>query len=1427
MESFNSKDFLQCFDQLADSDALRRKQAVDRLLTTLALPSSVSEDKVDTSKNSGVAKGASNDKYKNPLSAQRSYQFRFTADGHNLLQYTIDRLLRGLKADRKCSRTGFTIALLSVLSLYGENVKKDVLLQAALAYTTLKDSAPSEAKDILCGRLYALFILHKSGVFRRPIATETLEKVFKSIWEAYDSKIYFQDAACVLSWLISRDLFRLTKDVGLTLLHIRNRLSVVLDRSFVEATFIGAKDKNSTGNRQGHDPKNTQIGKNLAGVLPCALFGLYLRLHNDIADVDKKLLTGTVLERSPLDEEYFSLVLRYVSCVPSNHPVIGSFFDVLVDSILGSDYVKDRLQQLWRSINLTMLDLKGGSSPQRAFSGLRLTAMLLMKVRHSPMLLKLLFMSGDNLFRLLCRYHNGPKGDPMKHIADCVMQLLVNICQGTETSATLEDIGNPVNPVVNDFIIHANMHRAFSENDPRAHVKMDEGANDKGVSSQGSCKIPLPEHIVADCLHSVASAVGYSAVSLTVFQNLFRALLRNSANLAATYSQLESMVVDIDISSNKKVFCWLLSMLQLSVAVAPKDIRIDLLKRFVTMNLLCISDANDDKGNITVTLGRLKHDKEELRILLVSNRSIKSITSEHHSPDAPATTNPEDGTGSNLPWLSKHMLTSSLASLSKTLQTLSHDKHEDNRPDSLRYSEVPTLTGVVTSVYDLLKEVANKRTVRIKPGLNGALPLVEMKDSKSHETTATEGNSKVSVAAISQKLMRCIMKLRKSGFEDENMHLISLYGSATALLLSLLEWHIEHLTRLSLGTVSSTEAKSLISEEKLEIIASFAESFTEAIASSNVSSDSVLGSMLSDSLLDTILSDDNSAAFGVVHSITKGLWNMSRRMITEDVREILLNNSLIHNESYDNSEFDIEESESDPEDDESSSASESDNDISVDHNSDASDTSEPGLEDDEEVAGLESDAEQNHDDSEGEYSNEEEIDSSGDSDESSTTPSTKRAKHSTVTDQSDEESDVELSGNAALDELLKDEEGNLEALRMERLKHRSLFELTSDSLKLMMRNLDLLQSCISDCILDPWYLQMLVRLHSSYQKSVDIHIGKRVGGAVYSVLGEYVSKIRKVFTEALRHVTRQPLRNSIIPDDTKVLPSECKVDADITDSDAMLRSLLDLTLQALHGQRLEKAAKYCRPQAVAVFVFAMQTELTINRGRAAVQTMMVLLVSLLSVSMCKNSRMGTNFFVQLSQRYPSAFARMNLVKLALESKVEFVQSELLSVCASAVTAIAKEKEMKPTRLCRRKCGKFLELIASDAGPLGKMMPEKSKALSFVTDNLLTSTLKSLPDLLSATRTKSETATASNETNKAGKRPLKAKGISPTLAKSIGRLLSSVIRPSALAPRCKTELQKVKDSLQNLLDVLDTSQGKVKHIQPLKAAMAQLNRFLDE
>ncbi|KAK1939555.1 hypothetical protein X943_000972 [Babesia divergens] len=1455
MASFNSTRFLRCFDQLADLEEGRRNQAVAQLLADLSLPPSASEA-TKTAEGCGENNSAvSKVLYKNPLSPQRSYKFKFTAQEHNLLQYTLERLIRGLKADRKSSRIGFTVALLSVFALHGDNIQWTAVIKALLTYTSPRECSSSELKDAMCGRLYVLFALQRSGFFRKSEAVPELEQVCKSIWEVYDCKIYFQDAACVLVWLICRDVYRATRDPTFALSHVKSRLSHLLDRDFVENTLGESKDPKDAKYGRHAGSKSVEVGKGRTGVLPCALLSLYMRLRDEIATTNKDHLKDTVLFKSPLDPDNFSILLRYVSCIPSNHPVIGSFFDTLVDCIIKSEDAHDRLKQLWNSINLTMLDVHDGHSTQRVFTGLRLAAILFLKTSHSPALLQLLCMEGGNLFRTLCRYQRSSKGDTMKDIVRYVLQLLVSVFQGIDATPMLDEVDNLANPAMNDFVMYTSMHKAFSEmadlkncstsgtaartslssnkkgankrqKDIPDSIKLSDEQGDLGQSDAAPAASSLPAGCVIDCLFSIAESVNFSASSLTIFHNLFGALVRASTDVGVTYDLLESRIMNIDVTTDSKRLYWLLSMLQLCVMSTKKEVRMELLERFIATNAFCVTVAVERTDRLAASLAYFTHDSKNYRVMLVSNQPESSTYDIKGDEDKDEITN-------KLMMLSRHMLNSCFSTLTRALNALPTKKKDLVKLCTSKYTEISALVDVVHRLYVALEVVTNGDVsfVRTKSQTKATshLPLVEYKSAtpkkakKVDKALKSKDTEMDSIRCLSRRLMDCCMKHKDILTEGKaRLAMVVLYGSALSLMLLLLDWRPKHLTQFLRGTSATVEYIPQLSGDKMAVISSFAELMTKALTSKNASFDTVVGSIMSEMLLDTVLSDDNSPAFGLLHAISKGMWSISASHITEEIRDILLQNSTLDIASYDRSSFDVDESESDSE-------SDGDEDQYEVEENDGGDDNEPNAVSEDGDCDNVDEEDKSQSESDG-Y----ETDDSGDSNV------VKKFKRSDDSEKFDEESDIELSGAAVLDELLKDDEGNLEALRMERLKLRMLVDLNPDALKFRLRNLDMLESCISECTLGPWYVQMISHLYTAYQTAIATQSGRNLDGSAQPVMGEYIRKVAKVLAEAVRCVSshekieneevarhkakagKDATSKSVDMSKRGTLTSKAK----FSDTDGTMKSLLLLTLQAVNGQCMDKTAKACRMQAVSVLTFALHVDSVIN-GNSPVQTTMVLLMALLSASLCKKFRLSTNFFVQLANSNPMAFVHVNLINIALESKVEFVQSELLSICATVVDASNDSSKVK--RLCRRKSGKVVALVMSEYDGFTKDAPnDKAKVVSYITDDIVASTLKSLPNLVEQMTTRAKELGVSNETNEVGKRPLKARGVSPQLVKSTARLLMSLIKAtSSNASKHMGHFKGLKNAVEVLLGVVGDSKVKAKHLQPLRAALGQLSRVLGE
>lgn len=1442
MESFNRNRFLRCFDQLADVDEERRIEAVNQLLSDLALPPAALNSTDKKNHRNGKEDSKDGDQYKNPLSEKRTYKFMYTVKSNNLLQYTLERLIRGLKADRKCSRVGFTVALSSVLTLHGENIQWQQVVTALLDYTSLKDCVPSELKDAMCGRLYGLFVLQRNGFFRMPQSLGELEHVFQSIWEAYDCKIYLQDAACVLMWLICRDLYRSTGDVSTAIKHVKDRLAKLLDADFIDKTLSDVNDqKRGKGTKGGVDDDN-YVGKTLTGVLPCALFGLYCRLHEEMNKSGGKILKGTVLEKSPLDMDSFLLALRYVLCIPNNHPVIGSMFDVFVDYMLKGQNAEQQLVQLWNSINLNMIDLQAGYTPQRGFTALRLSSMLFLKVRNSPQLLSVLCKGGSNFFRVLCRYQKAPKGDVMKAVSRQVLQLLADVFQGVDEEPMMKRLENITNPAMNDYVVYAKMHKTLNEvvipesikihkedgDKKQKRNKKDKptesltlnGAADHGAHEKTDMQL-LPENCVVDSLIAIAESVNYSASSLTVFHNLFGVIVRASEDMAKTYALLESHIANIDIVHDSQRLTWIFSMLQLCVVSSQKAMRIELFERLFATHAFTLPVPLDNKSTKVVSLGSFPHNSNKFRATIISSPPHYKVKRATVPNDA------ESGDSEDkVPVLSRNMLNSCFSLLSKTLNAIPSKKKDLMKQAPSRLNDTTSLLEVVNrlcqTAYFLTCECDKSTVTRM--GSSDTIPIgliLRKCENKANAVKKERGKgSKDTVeyypTQLAKKLMDCCLKLKgKVSETDSKMPLVLLYGCSLALMMLLLESQASHLSAFYTGDSAVPDSPTQIPAEKMAIVIAFGELFLKALETGKQQYDEIMKALMSNTLLETVLSDDNSAAFGLLHAISKGIWNASTAHITEDIRDKILQSALLDNDSYDHTTFQVDDAESESEEEDSDSE---------DHDVEEEDDDDESVDEDEDEESEEDENEESED------VDEEDEGSDSEEDGSQESASNKRQKKDHSQEESDEESDIELSGADVLDELIKDEEGQLEVLRMERLKLRMMEDLTPEALMFKLRNLDMLESCIPECKMDTWYINVISQLYCGYQAAVSAQ-GRQLDGNQRAVVSEYVRKCGSVLAEAIKHakahLTEQKVATAKDADTNgkekgAASPKRMKFD----DPDAALNSLRYMSTQIIEGQRSDKTAKSCRAHAVNSLLFALQAEPMIT-GAAPTQTRMVLLMALLS-ALSKNSKLGTNFFVQLANRNPLAFAHIDMITLALQSNVEFVQSELLSICAMVIDYASDENYQKIKRLCRRKSGTVIELIRSEDSGFTKEVPSKAQVVSYITDDFVACALKSLPTLLHRIQEKNAVTSDPSELNGNGKRQMKFRGISPLLAKRTARVITTLVKatPSTL-PKKKAHLSEAKHGLEELLKAFDDSKGKTKQLQPLQSALARLSSALAE
>eukprot|EP00371_Babesia_bovis_P002014 XP_001610661.1 hypothetical protein [Babesia bovis T2Bo] len=1059
-----------------------------------------------------------------------------------------------------------------------------------------------------------------------------------------------------------------------------------------------------------------------------------------------------------------------------------------------------------------MLDPKGTSS-QRHFTGLRLSSYLLLKTRHIPEFLNIYFTAGSNLFVLLSRYHRASKSD-MRDMANSVIQLLVNIFQLDDVDGVSDNFKAQQNPLINDVTIYTDINRLIGDSSVYQHPiessakpntqKLYKQANIEDIhgtnaTKQITIKPSLNGKTVMEYMVAIADAMDYTTKSSNVYQHLYKALLHRSENITEVYENLESLIIDMDVENEERKFYWILNMLQFCLNASNKHERFKLLQRFLTTTLLCVSDVVENGQHLKATISRFIHNDQELRILYISD---KPVNDSHSSTSKTNNTGLElqDNRSTKLKSLFKQLVALCLTSISRHLQHVLDRKTEDAKSSNLKDVETNELLTSIEIVYTSLEIVSKVKHVRsIMYDNQSSIPVIELAAKAPQKRRETEKHVPSEIDNLSARLMENGIRMKKLAVNTSNMMLITLCSEALGLLLSILSWSTYYMDKISSSSLGGGESQPLIVIDKIDVILPFAKSFAEAISTKKVTEESVLTSLLSSVLLDTLLIDDNSTVLELLHSITKWLWKMSSRLATREMCEDILQHSLIEDDFSEQSDDDME--------DDSPSESDSETEVGVDDSEEDSTESGDSSEDEDKDSDLE-DATSGDDEDE-------------DTEQPDEMPVTKKQKMDTSTKLLGDESDLELSGVDALEELLKDEEGNLESLRMARMLQSTGINFSKESFNSMMRNLDLLRSCIPAFTLDEWYVRMVLRLYSSYERSISIRASKTPNDPMYSMLADYTSRIKKVLLEAMQQIASMMRSHQHA---VKGGPNSKK--PKLADSVEILDNLINLTLQAVRSQRMN-IAKECRQVAVAAFVFCVHVESILNGGNVAVQSMMVLLTAICAACMFKNTKFGTNFFVQLSQRHPSAFNRINILKLALESKVSFVQSELLSICSVVVTAANKEEPLKPAKLCRRKCGRILDKILDDGGILKENAIPKQHLVSFITDNIYISTVQTLPDVLALLKANSEAVITSNVANESGKRPMKNRGISPQLTKAMGRLISNIVRCTTVDTKGRKHLENIKSALQDLLDTLSSSQGKNKQNKALMAAMTQLCRALDE
>ncbi|UKK01397.2 DNA-directed DNA polymerase [Theileria orientalis] len=143
----------------------------------------------------------------------RKYLYKLVKNEDDYLQYTLDRLVKGISSGAKNSRSGFGDCLGEVLKKYEDSIVFDNLIKLFLSvYSSSSDFVLNkQVKYIYLGRLEIISQLYKLNYFKNH-KTEHIEKIVEYLLEAYSNKVYLQDSSAILLIMLLSDLYNGNKE---------------------------------------------------------------------------------------------------------------------------------------------------------------------------------------------------------------------------------------------------------------------------------------------------------------------------------------------------------------------------------------------------------------------------------------------------------------------------------------------------------------------------------------------------------------------------------------------------------------------------------------------------------------------------------------------------------------------------------------------------------------------------------------------------------------------------------------------------------------------------------------------------------------------------------------------------------------------------------------------------------------------------------------------------------------------------------------------------------------------------------------------------------------------------------------------------------------------------------------------------------------
>ncbi|XP_954936.1 uncharacterized protein TA03525 [Theileria annulata] len=200
----NEKIFLSFFNKLIDKNSGKNKRSknnnviinnITNYIKIFEKNNKINPKDIEGTLNNPVEGDLLVKNNKNSVIKNRNYLYKLTKNENILLQYSLDRLLKGILSG---SRETFGKCLQEILINFKDHINFDNLILLFLDLYNVNNVSNQEIRHLYLGRLEILLHLSKINLFSHYAKIREICKIVEYIHEVYNYKVYLQDSSNVL-----------------------------------------------------------------------------------------------------------------------------------------------------------------------------------------------------------------------------------------------------------------------------------------------------------------------------------------------------------------------------------------------------------------------------------------------------------------------------------------------------------------------------------------------------------------------------------------------------------------------------------------------------------------------------------------------------------------------------------------------------------------------------------------------------------------------------------------------------------------------------------------------------------------------------------------------------------------------------------------------------------------------------------------------------------------------------------------------------------------------------------------------------------------------------------------------------------------------------------------------------------------------------